>query len=194
MTKQYLAQKIIDEFDILILGNPVYTDFHNKLAEVLNTEFEADMQIQGTYVGTVPGPAPDPLNGTYYFSYNNYILTGAAMAAATIDFPTWVNYIDTTYKTVVINSSDDTSTINLSGSGTHIAWDFTLTQQDFIDIWTGLTPQEQRDLTRVDFLEKLCEVLLNDMSGVGLTPAAIPCTSIGGGTGTITFSVTSYKT
>lgn len=192
MTKEYLITQLQNEMDGLV--SPVLVDYHQAWADVLNTEFDAVLTLDGAYVGTIPGPSPDPLNGTYTWEFTNWTATGAGLLAGITGgsgsgVEDWLNSLETFWKVVQTDTTDQTVTITAI-SITLVNLNFTLTDIILGDVHDGLTGEQIRALTWSDYYNVITQYLIDDMDGIVSSNPTSPATSSGGGTGTVTWQTT----
>lgn len=170
---------------------------HGKVATAVQNYLFSNLDITGSYVGTIPGPAPDPLNGVFIWSPSSLVLTSATMvaAAAGSGFDSWVVDIETQLRLTSIVGSDQTSVITTSVPGllTNLSLASILDKNTIKLIHLGLTPQQIRD---ADLFDLAWDHIANKIVDAHVATLPVPVSSAAvstspGSAGTVTWTIIS---
>ena len=149
---------------------------HDAWASGVQEYIEANLKFSGAYIGTIPGPAPDTLSGTYSWSVNSFVLEGSTLkGAAATSFNTWVTAFETALKAISFAGADDTEIVTLATPIVLTPLSLSISQADLNDI-------ENADAG----IDIIAEDIATNILATVVTTLTAEATSSGSGTGTVT--------
>lgn len=147
-------------------------------ADGVTNYLNGNLQVSGIYVGTISGPAPDPLNGTYDWTFTGITISGATLLAqaGSGGFSGWVSSLELQLQSAQVLGVDDSGLIT------------TTTPVTLAAISLGIQQADMNDATTVDeALTNFCQKFVSELLQTVMTPVSSAATSTSPGTGTVTF-------
>lgn len=155
-------------------SNP--TLVHNAWATGCKEYITSNAEIQGTYVGTLPGPLPDPLSGTYDWNVSTFIMLGVTLQAAAVGgFLTWKTALELSIKAIIFLGPDKTNTITLTAPIVIAPFVLSLVQTDILNVSSA-----------EEALLIISTKIVDSLKATVVTALTASSTSTSGGSGTTT--------
>jgi len=194
-----------------LLNDPQNTTIggFNKIANSINNYLSDNLSVVGVYSGTISGPLPDPLNGSYTFSFLNSLMTGSSLSSGVNNFSVFSSNLNLGFKTILMNPTEgvsslitctddisfDSFSMDLSMSDI-IAYingaDINAEKSEFSSIYPGKSNKFYSDLLSMYMGYKvICNKITSSINSTILPP--LPAESTDSGTGTVTFNPITFS-
>lgn len=134
LVKADFKQAVIDAIEALSVGDRAsMVVAHETWVSAIEQYIKDNLDIIGTYSGTLSGGGADPLSGQYTWKLTSLDINDAAVrdAAASGGTVDWASAIEDAIESAVVTGYDETGTINYTSSSDMRDYVFSMSHADF---------------------------------------------------------------